>query len=125
MVVHFFVSKDIFQSVDSFGDLLLDVFGAIVLTVIETCFQAYTHYFILLISCAVKKCSVKIIIDVVGLLFNIVFSPIYYYASAFFSIESPGDDYLQHVYIYVSFILVYIVKLIVDIVVYGKEQRIK
>lgn len=31
-------------------------------------------------------------------------------------IETPGDDYLHQVIIFVSFILVYIVKLVVDIV---------
>ncbi len=122
MVVHFLVSKDIFGSADSLGDWFLNLFAGVMFTCIELCAQAYTHYILLVISCAVPKRSVKIIIDIVGLLFNIAFSPIYYFASAFFSIESPGDDYLHHVYIYVSFVVVYIMKLIIDVVAYRKER---
>lgn len=81
--------------------------GTVFLTIVEMVCLAYGHYFPLLISCAVPKYSIKIIIDIVGLLFNVAHSPIYYFASGFFSIETPGDDYLYQVGIFVSFIPVF------------------
>ncbi len=38
-------------------------------------------------------------------------------------IETPGDDYLYQVWIFASFVLVYIVKLVVDIVGYISEKQ--
>ncbi|MBQ9984080.1 MAG: hypothetical protein IJP29_05775 [Lachnospiraceae bacterium] len=116
MIAQMVVSKCLNQSIESLEDVLDLFLGTVFLTIVEIVCLAYGHYFLLLISCAVPKYSIKIIIDIVGLLFNVAYSPIYYFASAFFSIETPGDDYLHQVGIFVSFILVYIVKLVVDII---------
>ena len=101
------------------------LFAIVFLTMIEIVAQAYTHYIILLVSCAVPNLLAKIIIDVVGLLFNIIYSPVYGFASSFFAMYTPGDAYLYQVYVFVSFIIVYVVKLVVDIVEYVKGRKIK
>lgn len=123
IIAQIVVSKCLNQSIKSFEDVLTLFLFVVFFTIIEMGCLAYGHYFLLLISCAVPNYFIKIIIDIIGVLFNIVYSPIYYFASAFFSIETPGDDYLYQVGIFVSFILVYIVKLVVDIIGHISEKR--
>ena len=104
-------------------NLLSGVVSALLLCLL----QVYTNYMIMLVSCSILAAIPRVVIDVLGMLFNVVYTPFYYVLVSILSIEGSHNYSLFDVLmiVYASFILVYLIKLVVDIIEINKQKSKK
>ena len=105
----------------------MNLLEGVLIALLLSLLQVYTNYMIMLVSCSILPAIPRVVIDVLGMLFNVVYTPFYYVLVTILSIEGAHNYGLFNVLIivYASFILVYLIKLVVDIIEIMKQKSLK
>ena len=105
----------------------MNLLEGVLIALLLSLLQVYTNYMIMLVSCSILPAIPRVVIDVLGMLFNVVYTPFCYVLVTILSIEGAHNYGLFNVLIivYASFILVYLIKLVVDIIEIMKQKSLK
>lgn len=122
----YFVAQMLLLQEYLFGWEIGDIVRGVVMVLVCVVLQHYTNYILLLTSSLIRATTAKLVLDGIGLAVNLVFIPINWFTTMFLSVEGSHHYACLNwlVGLYASFIVVYIIKLVVDIVEVKKKSPV-
>lgn len=121
-IIYFIVQMLLFQEY-LLGWGTGEIMRGIVMVLVCLVLQHYTNYILLLTSSLIRAATAKLVLDGIGLAVNIVCIPMNWFTAMFLSAEGSHHYACLNwlVGVYASFIVVYIIKLVTDIVEVRKK----